>query len=251
MRDDIDAFIERIVEAAQIPSRGRRDDLRRELRTHFEESAPIPEAIDAAVARFGNTSQIGDSFRKVYRRDFLVFHLARIAGCIATAAIAAILIEALASLRRDGGLDTWGLSPGFAHAAAFGVVLTLALVVAAEAARAPFTWSRALCWLGCYAMVSGAGWSVNATSAGAVATAGILATITVGVLKAAATWPSRVLLTLPAFGAAEYLRHQSLGISFGPVRALMASAILLLLWASTLAIVTFADRVFGGAFKTT
>jgi hypothetical protein len=50
---------------------------------------------------------------------------------------------------------------------------------------------------------------------------------------------------------AEYLRHQSLGITFGPVRALTAGAILLMLWASTMAIVAFAERAFGDAFKTT
>ena len=59
-----------------------------------------------------------------------------------------------------------------------------------------------------------------------------------------------MVLTLAAFAVAEYLRHQSLGITFGPMRALTAGAILLMLWASSLAIVAFADRVFGGAFKT-
>jgi hypothetical protein len=58
MCEDIDAFIEPIVEAAQIPSRRRRGELRRELRSHFEDSGLTPEALHDAVARFGNTTPI-------------------------------------------------------------------------------------------------------------------------------------------------------------------------------------------------
>src|SRR4051812_42021368 len=71
--------------------------------------------------------------------------------------------------------------------------------------------------------------------------------------------PFGVVLTLAlvAVGEAtrapftEYLLHQSLGVTFGPFRAVAASAILLLLWASTIAIVSFSDRAFGSAFATT
>jgi len=59
------------------------------------------------------------------------------------------------------------------------------------------------------------------------------------------------LLTLAAFTVAEYLLHQSLGITFGPIRALAASAILLMLWASTITIVAFSDRAFVSVFRTT
>src|SRR5262245_26144453 len=169
MRDDIEAFIERIVEAAQIPSRERRDQLRRELRSHFEETGRLPEALDAALARFGNIADIGDSFRRVYRRDYVVFYVVKIAGCAAVAAMAAILIEAIASLRLAGDVNGWYLSPRFAHAARFGVVLTVAVVAAAEAVRAPFAWSRALFSLGGLAMVSAGAWLLNGSIAGAFA----------------------------------------------------------------------------------
>jgi hypothetical protein len=251
MRDDINAFIERIVAASEIPNRERRDELRRELRSHFEESGATPEALDAAVARFGSIAHIGDSFRKIYRRDYIVWYLAKVGSCAAAAATAAILIETIASLRLTGDVDAGYLSPRFLHAAAFGVALTVAVVAAAEAARAPFTWSRALVLLGGFATVSAGALLLNSSIAGAFATASILAMIGVCVVRSVATWPLRVLLTLTAFAVAEYLRHQSLGITFGPVRALTAGAILLTLWASTLAIVALADRAFGGAFKTT
>jgi hypothetical protein len=251
MHEDIDAVIEPIVEAAQIPSRRRRDELRRELRSHFEDSGPTPDTLHDAVARFGNTARIGDSLRKVYRRDYTLFYVVKVGVCIAAAATAAILIEAIASLRLESDAAAWHLSPGFAHAAGFGVVLTLALIAAAEATRAPFTWSRALLSLGCYAIVSACALSVNANSASALVTASILATIGVGFARAATGWTSKALLTLAAFAVAEYLWHQSLGITFGPIRALLASAILLMLWASTITIVAFSDRAFVSAFRTT
>ena len=251
MREDIDAFIEPIVEAAQIPSRRRRDELRRELRSHFEDGGLTPEALHDAVARFGDTGRIGDSLRKVYRRDYMLFYIVKVGACIAAATMAAILIEAIAGLRLESDADAWRLSPDFAHAARFGVVLTLALVAAAEATRAPFTWSRALLSLGCYAIVSACALSVNANSVGAFVTASILATIGVGFARTATAWTSKALLTLAAFTVAEYLLHQSLGITFGPIRALAASAILLMLWASTITIVAFSDRAFVSVFRTT
>jgi hypothetical protein len=55
----------------------------------------------------------------------------------------------------------------------------------------------------------------------------VLATLGVGFARAATPWTSRALLTLAAFAVAEYLLHQSLGITFGPIRALAASAILM------------------------
>jgi hypothetical protein len=251
MSENIDTFVEQIVRAAQIPSSRRRDELRRELRSHFEDSGPTPEALHDAVARFGNTARIGGSLRRVYRQDYVLFYIIKVAACIAAATTAAILIEAIASLRLDSGAQTWHLSPGFARAAPFGVVLTLALVAAAEATRAPFTWSRALLSLGCYAMVSACALSVNANSVSAFITASILATIGVGVARAATAWTLRALATLAAFAVAEYVLHQSLGITFGPIRALEASAILLMLWASTITIVAFSDRAFVSTFRTT
>ena len=45
------AFIERIVAGAQIASRAERDNLRRELWTHFDETGTSPEAVDSALPR--------------------------------------------------------------------------------------------------------------------------------------------------------------------------------------------------------
>ena len=257
MREDpenprnINAFIEAIVETARIPSRRRRDELRRELHSHFEESGLTPDALQEAVARFGDSRGIGDSLRTVYRRDYRLWYLAKVAACMAVAILAAIVIEAIAGLRVDSDTVAWRLSPDFARASRFGVVLTFALVAAGEATRAPFAWSRAIASLGCYAIVPACAWPLNVAMVGAFLSAGVLAVIGVGVARAPTAWTSRAFLTLAAFTVVEYLVHQSSGIAFGPIRALAASTILLMLWASTITIVMFADRVFASVFRTT
>jgi len=249
MDEDIAAIVEPIVEAAQIPSRRRRDELRRELCSHFEDSGPTAEALRDAATRFGNAAGVGAALRTVYRRDYVLLYLAKVGASVAAAMIAATLIEALASLRLQIDANAWHLSPGFAHAAPFGLVVSLALVAAAEATRTPFTWTRALLSLGAYAIVSAGALSVNASSLGAFVAASILAALGVAFARAAAAWASRALLTLAAFAVVEYLWHQSLGIPFGAVRALAASGILVMLWASTITIVAISDRAFISAFK--
>jgi hypothetical protein len=244
VRDEIDAVVESIVEAAQIPSRRRRADLRRELRSHFDESAPTAEALHDAVARFGHAGRIGDSFRQVYRRDYVLWYVVKVACCGAAAALAAVLIEALASVRLHSDADAWSLSPGFAHAAGFGTILAVALVATGEATRAPFTRSRALAAIGCYAVALAAVCLASPTSTVAAVTASILGPIGIGSARAAAAPTSRAALAMAGFAAGEYLLHRTLGVPFGPMRALAASAILLLLWASTIAIVAASDRAF-------
>jgi len=68
VRDDLDpdALIERLVAAARLESEAERDDLRRELRAHFEDAGTSPEAARAAIARFGGERAIADSLRRVH-----------------------------------------------------------------------------------------------------------------------------------------------------------------------------------------
>ena len=251
MREERDAVIEAIIEAAQIPSRRRRGELRRELRSHFEDAGATQEAVDDAVTRFGNAAGIGQSFREVYRRDYVLGYVLKVLACIAVATIAAIAVEAIAGLRLERDAAAWHLSAGFAHAAPFGVVLTLALVAAAEATRAPFVRSRAFWSIGGYTTVATGVFAVSPPVGNAFVTAAILAIIGVAMARTAARWTVKASLTLVAFTGVESLLHQSPGISFGPIRALTTSAVLLMLWASTITIVAFSDRAFVRAFRTT
>jgi hypothetical protein len=250
VRDEIDIVVDRIVDGARIASRRRRDELRRELRSHFEESAATADARHDALLRFGDAAGITNSFRKVYARDYVLLYAAKVAACVAAATMVAVLVEAIAGLRIGSNAQAWHLSPGFGHAARFGVVQTLALVAAAEAVGPRFSWSRALTALGCYGAVVGGAVVVNPISLGTFVTAGLLATIGVGVVRITAGWPARVLLTLAAFTAAEYQLHMWRGIGFGPMRAFASSVVLVALWGSTIGIVACGHRAFARAFGT-
>jgi predicted permease len=65
-RETVDALIEGLVREADLPSDRARNELRRELESHFEESGTSPEAIRAALHRFGGTDAIREGFRHAY-----------------------------------------------------------------------------------------------------------------------------------------------------------------------------------------
>jgi hypothetical protein len=239
----VEAFIEKIVVGARIPSRTQRDELRRELLAHFEDAgSSTPETVLAALQRFGSEALVTESLRRVYRWDYAFFYLTRIAASIVVSAAAALLIEVLVNLRVEVEAEAWRLAPGFSHGAALAVAVVLALVTAREATRPPFQISRALIALSAYATVCGCAslLLVNATSAFASAT--ILAALSYACAKTT-TRTMKVLSTFIAFAAAEYLLHRGL-VAFGPARVLTASAVLLTIWACTVGVATRVDRAF-------
>ncbi len=73
MRDDphlddpVNALIDRIVAGADIPSWTKRNELRRELITHFEDAGTSPAVVEHALRRFGPESAIVRSLRNSHR----------------------------------------------------------------------------------------------------------------------------------------------------------------------------------------
>jgi predicted permease len=65
-RRSVDALIDRLVREANLPNDQARDELRRELESHFEESGNSPDAIRSAVRRFGSTAAVSEGFRHAY-----------------------------------------------------------------------------------------------------------------------------------------------------------------------------------------
>ena len=118
-------LIERVVAAARIPRRARREELRRELYAHFEDAGTSPEAVRDAVRRFGHESLVAGSFRRVYRWDYAFFCLTRVivSGCLA--AVAALLIEAIVSIRAGG----------FSHAIVPALTVAMGIVAGREIIR--------------------------------------------------------------------------------------------------------------------
>src|SRR5262245_45903155 len=73
----VDELIEQVANASRIPSRRRRQEIERELRTHIEdfitaarEAGRCEHEIEEMVAAsFGDPAQIGEGFAWVYRRE--------------------------------------------------------------------------------------------------------------------------------------------------------------------------------------
>jgi hypothetical protein len=242
-QDAVVALIDRVVAGARIPSPARRDDLRRELWTHFEDSGLSPEASPDVLARFGAESLVTESLRRVYRLDYAVIYLAKIAASIVASIAAALVIQAVVNLRVEEQADFLRLAPGFSRAAGVSVAVVLGLVTAWEVCRPPFNRSRAAVAVGAYASLCLLVQLFFASGSGAFVTATILVVLGYACSKLEQT-PARLLLIFGTFAAVLYANHRMLNVAFGPSRALLASAVLVAVWSSTVLILARVDHVF-------
>jgi hypothetical protein len=243
----VDALIDRIVAGARIPNRAERDDLRRELQTHFEESTPSADDAAFAIRRFGPEPLITESLRRVYWLDYLAAHVVRLVASTIASFAAALVILALMNLRVEIQTEVWRLTPGFSRAAGVALAVVLGLVAVQEAIRRPFSAARALLALGMYAAICGVMQMLVAHSAEAFVIATIF--VMLGYLcSKLPSFPVRWILTFFLFAATEYAIHARLAINFAPSRAALASAALVAVWGSTILIVSTIDRVFANRF---
>jgi len=245
--DAVTALIDRIVAGACIPSRAERDDVRRELLTHFEEAATAHESVAYAIRRFGDEAMVIDSLRRVYRWEYLALYLAKVAASVIASFAVALLIVAAFNLRLELETEVWRLAPGFSRAAGLALAVTFGLIAAWEIVRHPFSARRAIVAAAAYAAVCGLMPLLVANSVRAF----VVATGLVVLGCVCSRLPSRLLrwlLTFVAFAVAEYGVHAVLSVAFPPSRAAMAGAILVAVWASTVFILRFADAAFTQRF---
>jgi hypothetical protein len=241
--DTVGALIDRVIAGACIPSRAERDDLRRELSTHFEEADTSPDAIHDAIRRFGTEALVTDSLRRVYRWDYLALYLAKVVASMIASLAAALLILALVNLRVELRTEVWRLAPGFSRAAGVALAVVLGLVAAWEGVRPPFSYARAAAAVSAYAAVCGLMQLLGAHS-GAAFVAAALVVVLGSLCSKLESRPLRWLLTFAAFAAVEYGIHLMVRVALAPSRAMLASAVLVAVWASTVLILTRVDHAF-------
>jgi HAAS domain-containing protein len=245
--DVIDNFIERIIAGAHIPSRAQRDDLRRELRSHFEEAGTSSEAIRNAIEHFGSETLVTESLQRVYRWDYLFLYFAKVAASIVASSAVALLIQVAVNLRVELKAEVLRLAPGFSNAAGVSVAVVLALVTAWEVGRPPFNRSRAVLALSAYLVVCAVVQMLFAKSAGAFITGTIL--VVLGYLcSQLEPRPARLLLIFAVFAIELYGAHLMISVTFGPGRALLSSAVLVAVWISTVFILARMDHLFVNLF---
>src|SRR5207245_637644 len=136
-----------------------------------------------------------------------------------------------------------GLAPNCSRVSGMSVAVVLGLVTLWEAARRPFSRSRAAVAVSAYVAIGLVVRVLFLNGIGALITATILVGIGY-VCSKLERWPSRLLVLVGAFAATLYLNHVLLSVAFGPSRALMAGAILGAVWSSTFVIQNRVDRAF-------
>ncbi|HEX6464114.1 MAG TPA: hypothetical protein VFZ98_06670 [Vicinamibacterales bacterium] len=131
-RETITSLIDRIVADARIPGRREREDLKRELQTHFEDAARARGSVDEAITTFGRTDEVATELRGVYRVQRLLVHAFRIAAGLTASVAAALLIELTVS------------RPGtFRAMASLACMIVVSFVIAREAGG---RWLRHSTW---------------------------------------------------------------------------------------------------------
>ncbi|HEX7137837.1 MAG TPA: hypothetical protein VF219_08325 [Vicinamibacterales bacterium] len=241
-------LIERIVRDARLPGRAAREHLREELQSHFTAIGSSPDAVRDGVRRFGNPEVLTRAFRYVYRWDYAVLYLLKIAASVIASMAVALVIQVVVNLRLEVQAEVWRLAPGFSKAAIISVGVVLGLATAWEGIRRPFDARRATAALLSYAVVwvSVAVWGGG--SIGVFAPATLL--VAVGYLcSRLGLRPTRLALTFAVFAGAIYGIHQTVHISVPPAQALLTSGVLLAVWASTVVILSQFDQAFGHLFS--
>jgi hypothetical protein len=134
MRDErraVEELIERLVREADISDRRARDELRRELASHFDEAGNSPEAMRAALERFGSADVVARGFRGAYRRGRSALYAAKVATSIVAAGVAGLTFELIANLRIYQGAGV-RLGGGFLVSACFALAIVVVLIAAWE-----------------------------------------------------------------------------------------------------------------------
>ena len=131
-RDDLRTFIDRVVRESRITDARDGEALRRELESHFAEVADSPEALYAAMARFGSPSEVGGALDRAHRGSQLVRQLLRLVLVLGASGGIALVLQLATNLRRDARSDAIVLGPAFARSLAFSSLLIVLLVAAWE-----------------------------------------------------------------------------------------------------------------------
>jgi len=124
-------LIDGIIRAARIPSARERAELRRELESHFAEVDDSPEALHAAIERFGDPGVVSGALERAHRHSQVLTHIARVLVASLASAFVAFAIQLAVNLRRVSP-DTVALRPSFLTSASFSTMLVIALVAAWE-----------------------------------------------------------------------------------------------------------------------
>ncbi|HEX4468866.1 MAG TPA: hypothetical protein VH080_04990 [Gemmatimonadaceae bacterium] len=124
-------LIDHVVRDAKVPTARERDELRRELESHFADAGGSPDALRAAIERFGSPELVGDALERAHRHNRVLTHVVRVLAASFAATLCALVIQIVMNLRFESR-SSLSLAPSFVPSAAFSTMLVVALVAAWE-----------------------------------------------------------------------------------------------------------------------
>jgi hypothetical protein len=198
-------FIDGIVRASKIPDALAREELRRELESHFAEAGDTADALRNAVDRFGSPADVSRALERTHRRSRFFTSLLRIVTAVAAASIVAVAIQLIANLHVDAQGNIVGLGRGFGRSVAFATMIVVALVAA---------------------------WELDIDS----------------LCARLEKHPLRLCATVLGLSTIMLLVHAAENSLVAPGRAIVASAVDVVIWTCTIAILARTDRVFARVF---
>jgi hypothetical protein len=202
---DASELIDRVIREAQIRNPREREELRRELESHFAEGNRSESAREAMV-RFGNPSRIGAELARVHRVSRFAIYFARLLIAIVASVGAALAIQLVANLRVGSASEALALGPGFRRSTLFSAIIIIVLVAA---------WELDIESLSCRLE----------------------------------RHPVRMLMILLGFAGLMLMVHAAENtILPTPGQAIAASAVIVVIWTCTVAILARTDRIFARVF---
>jgi hypothetical protein len=96
------ALIERLVRDADLRDERSRDDLRRELESHFADADDATGAGEA-VSRFGDATEVARELRRAHGARWIVLYGAKVLASIAVSLAVALALQTLVNLRMAPG----------------------------------------------------------------------------------------------------------------------------------------------------
>lgn len=103
-RDAVARLIERLVRESSLGRAADRDDLRRELESHFEPAGGSPEALRSALERFGSPDDVARGLRRAHRRGWLAWYVAKVISSLIVGSALGLVVQTLANLYLGHGL---------------------------------------------------------------------------------------------------------------------------------------------------
>ncbi len=135
-RRDVAQAISHIVREAG-GSRRAREELRRELESHFAEAAGSPERLREALARFGEAREVGAALRRARGPRGPLLYLAKVLASLAASLLVAAAVQVVVNLRAAPAGDGLRLAVGISLGLPASALVVALAVLAWELGVAP------------------------------------------------------------------------------------------------------------------